>query len=86
MTSSTVHATADPNARWEDRTSDDDIFGVARYLAEAVVHGDVSEADGESALLEWTGPDRHGLERAAMRLAPDSETEHLLRAACHHAA
>ena len=77
---------AEPGVPRKEPTSDDDIFGVARYLADAVVHGDISEEDGENALLDWAGPDRNVLERAAKRMRPDSETEHLLRAAYHHAA
>jgi len=84
MTSSTEHATVD--AWSEERASDDDIFGVARYLADAVEHGDISEEDGECALLEWAGPDSRVLERAATRVDPQSETEHLLRGAFHRAA
>ena len=80
------HLTAAPEVPWYDPTSDDDIFGVARYLADAVVHGDISEEDGENALLDWAGRDRDVLARAAKRIRPDSETEHLLRAAYHHAA
>ena len=85
MTSTAIRATADDVARFEEEPSDDDIFGIARYLADAVVHGDISEEDGANALSEWA-PDPHVLERAATRLPPDSEAEHLLRAAYQHAA
>ena len=85
MTSSTDQAALDPHAPWDAPTADD-IFGVARYLAEAVGHGDISEDDGEIALLDWAGPDCHVLERADMRLAANPETEQLLRAALSRAA
>jgi hypothetical protein len=86
VTSTTVRAVARPDSSWDEQTSDDDVFGIARYLADAVEHGEISEADGERALLEWAAPDPQVLVRAARHLAPDSEAEHLLRAAYHHAA
>ena len=39
MTSTAIHTTVDGDARWEEKTSDDDVFGIARYLADAVVNG-----------------------------------------------
>jgi hypothetical protein len=75
MTSRTGHTAVDSLA--DDRTSDDDIFGVARYLADAVEHGDISEEDGECALLEWAGPDPRVLERAATRVDPSSDTRRI---------
>ena len=86
MTSTVIHAEVDEDARPEEQVSVDDIFGVARYLADAVEHGDINEEDGATALLDWAGPDEQILERVAMRLSPDSEAEHLLRAAYQHAA
>jgi hypothetical protein len=86
MTSTVIHAELDEDARPEEQVSVDDIFGVARYLADAVEHGDIKEEDGATALLDWAGPDEQILERVAMRLSPDSEAEHLLRAAYQHAA
>jgi hypothetical protein len=85
VTSTATRATADDAARWEEEPSEDDIFGMARYLADAVVNGDISEEDGANALSEWA-PDPQVLRRAATRLPRDSETEHLLRAAYQHAA
>jgi hypothetical protein len=85
VTSTAIRTTADDAAHWEEKPSDDDIFGIARYLADAVVNGDISEEDGADALTEWA-PDRQILRRAATRLPRDSETEHLLRAAYRHAA
>ena len=83
MSSTTAHARIAP---WEEPASDDDIFGMARYLADAVSHGDITEDDGETALLEWAAPDRDVLERAARHLTRNSEAERLLTAAYHHAA
>ena len=85
MTSTALHSTAYDVDRPEDQPADDDVFGMARYLADAVVHGDISEEEGADALTEWA-PNRDVLERAATRLPPDSEAEHLLRAAYRHAA
>jgi hypothetical protein len=85
VTSTAIRTTADDAARWEEEPSDDDIFGIARYLADAVVNGDISEEAGATALSDWS-PDRQVLRRAATRLPRDSETEHLLRAAYQHAA
>jgi hypothetical protein len=70
----------------QSAAADDDIFGITRYLADAVEHGDISEEDGATALSEWAAPDPKILERAAERLPRDSESEHLLRAAYRHAA
>jgi hypothetical protein len=81
-----IHSPAPDDARWREEASDDDIFGIARYLADAVVCGDISEEDGATALSEWAAPDRKVLQRAAARLPRDSESEHLLRAAYRHAA
>ena len=86
MTSTAIHATVDGDSCWEEKPSDDDVFGIARYLADAVVNGEISEADGASALSDWAAPDVHVLARAATRLPHDSEAEHLLRAAYLHAA
>ena len=86
MTSTVIHVDVDEDSRPEEQVSVEDIFGVARYLADAVEHGDINEEDGATALMEWAGPDEQLLERAAMRLSPDSEAEHLLRAAYRHAA
>jgi hypothetical protein len=86
VTSTSTRVVARSDAPWEERTSDDDVFGVARYLADAVEHGEISEADGETALLEWAAPDCQVLVRAARHLAPDSEAEHLLRGAFYRAA
>jgi len=85
VTSTAIPSSAPYDVLREDQPADDDVFGIARYLADAVVHGDISEEDGANALSEWA-PDPHVLERAAMRLPPDSEAEHLLRAAYQHAA
>jgi hypothetical protein len=74
------------DGRPEAQVSVEDIYGVARYLADAVEHGDINEEDGATALLEWAGPDEKLLERVATHLSPDSEAEHLLRAAYAHAA
>jgi len=82
----TDRTTVDLETTWDRPTSDDDIFGVARYLADAVNQGEITEADGERALLDWAGPDRDALRRAATYLSPKSEAEHLLRAAYDHAA
>ncbi|HTL86331.1 MAG TPA: hypothetical protein VL856_14185 [Acidimicrobiia bacterium] len=76
----------DADARPEEQVSVEDLYGVARYLADAVEHGDINEEDGAAALLEWAGPDEQLLERVATHLSPDSEAEHLLRAAYAHAA
>ena len=87
MTSTVTHADVDEaEARPEEQVSVEDIYGVARYLADAVEHGDIDEEDGATALLEWAGPDERLLERVATHLSPDSEAEHLLRAAYAHAA
>ena len=86
MTSTAIRSTAHDDALPEDRPSDDDIFGMARYLADAVEHGDISEEDGATALSAWAAPDPHVLEQAANHLPRDSETEHLLRAAYELAA
>src|SRR4051812_26578229 len=69
-----------------DRVAHDDIFGMARYLADAVGDGEISEEAGEIALWEWAAPDRDVLERAARHLRPDSEAERLVIGAYHHAA
>ena len=83
MSSTTAHARIAP---WEEPASENDIFGMARYLADAVSQGDISEDDGETALWEWAAPDRDALERAAKHLARTSQAERLLTAAYHHAA
>jgi hypothetical protein len=87
MTSTVIQGDVDePEARPEEQVSVEDIYGVARYLADAVEHGDIDEEEGATALLEWAGPDEQLLERVATHLSPDSEAEHLLRAAHAHAA
>jgi hypothetical protein len=86
VSSISIHSSARDDVRCQEEASDDDIFGIARYLADAVVHGDISEEDGATALSEWAAPDPEVLERAATRLSRDSEAEHLLRAAYQHAA
>ena len=86
MTATATHSDFNSDAPWEEPASDDDVFGMARYLADAVSHGDISEDDGEIALCEWAAADRDVLERAANHLARNSPAERLLIAAYHHAA
>ena len=85
-TTATARAGINSDAPREQPASDDDIFGIARYLAEAVSNGAISEEDGESALCEWAAPDRDVLERAARHLTRNSNIERLLIGAYHHAA
>lgn len=82
----TARASANLDAPWREPASDEDIFGVARYLADAVEHGEIKEEDGENALWEWAAQDRDALERAARHLTRNSEAERLLIGAYHHAA
>jgi hypothetical protein len=87
VSSTAAHNEFNPDASWQDDpASDDDIFGMARYLAEAVSHGDISEDDGETALCEWAASDPDVLERAARHLDRNSQEKSLLLAAYHHAA
>jgi hypothetical protein len=83
---SSTHAVFKADAPWNEPASTDDIFGMARFLAEAVTNGKISEAEGEAALWEWASPDRDVLERAGRHLTRNSPAERLVSAAFHHAA
>jgi len=61
--------------------SEDDIYGMTRYLAAAVVDGEISEEEASAALGEFAEHDGRLLERAATHQAPQSETERLLHLA-----
>ena len=61
------------------RPVEDDIFGIARYLADSVSDGQITLADGAHALAEWA--DTAILDHVAAHLAPGSEAEHLVHAA-----
>ncbi len=60
-----------------------DVYGVSRYLADAVARGEISVEDGASALAEWG--DDTTLHHVADR-APGSTIERMLHAAARHAA
>jgi len=61
--------------------SEDDIYGMTRYLAAAVLDGEISEEEASAALGEFAEHDGRLLERAATHQAPQSETERLLHLA-----
>jgi len=86
MSADSAPGSHSPTAPPKEPATDDDVFGMARYLADAVCDGEISEEAGETALWEWAAPDRDVLERAARHLRPNSEAERLLIGAYHHAA
>jgi hypothetical protein len=57
----------------------DDVFGIARYLADAVSGGEITLDDGARALAEWA--DETVLSDVAAHLSAGSDTEHLVQAA-----
>jgi hypothetical protein len=63
----------------EDASVEDDVFGIARYLAEAISNGEITFDDGARALVEWA--DRTVLADVAAQLSAGSNTEHLVRVA-----
>jgi len=63
---------------------EDDVFGIARYLADSVSDGEITLDDGARALAEWA--DEKVLSAVAAHLSADSDTEHLVKAATRRAA
>ncbi len=68
----------------EDAPVEDDVFGIARYLAGSISSGEITLDDGAQALAEFA--DQAVLTDVAAHLSVDSDTEHLVQAATRCAA
>jgi hypothetical protein len=62
-------------------SSDDDLFGIARYLESAVVDGEIGMEDAARALVDWADHDARTLARAAARSHAGSGADMLLHVA-----
>jgi hypothetical protein len=73
--------TSQTPSRTGTASSDDDLFGIARYLESAVVDGEIRMDDAAHALGDWADHDARALERAAARTHVGSDADLLLHVA-----
>jgi len=74
-------AANETRSRMSTAISDDDLFGIARYLEAAVVDGEVGMDDAARALVDWADHDARALARAAARSHAGSGADMLLHVA-----
>jgi len=63
----------------EDAPVEDDVFGIARYLAGSISSGEITLDDGVQALVEFA--DQGVLTDVAAHLSAGSDAEYLVQAA-----
>jgi hypothetical protein len=72
---------SDTRSRTSTASSDDDLFGIARYLESAVVDGEIGMDDAAQALVDWADHDGRTLAQAAARSHSGSGADMLLHVA-----